>query len=127
MVTDSTVSYGQITNSSSGTLSITTNEVLIVSNSVSPSGFEFNNVFPTPLIVFIFNIFGSAGNLVSITGKISKTSGVVSSNYLSITSSDASGGATWYAGANSVNGGANSGWLFQAAPGSNNSAGFFFL
>jgi hypothetical protein len=65
---------------------------------------------------------GTSGNLVSIasmtaaTHTLSKSSGVVSCDYMSITNSIATGGATWYAGANSTDGGGNSGWIFTAPP-----------
>lgn len=110
--TDSTISYGQIINAGTGTLFITTNEVFSVSNTVSPSGFNFYNA--TPVIVSAFVVSGSAGNLVTITGNLQKSANVVAANYLSITNSVASGGATWYAGANSVDNGGNSGWIFAS-------------
>jgi hypothetical protein len=50
------------------------------------------------------------------TSTISKSSGTVSVDFLSISSSNATGGATWYAGNNSVNGGGNTGWIFTAPP-----------
>jgi hypothetical protein len=66
----------------------------------------------------------SAGNAWTI----SKSSGVVSNlDYLNIKDSTATGGATWYAGANSTNQGNNSGWIFAAAPGTSNNSGFFAL
>jgi len=71
-----------------------------------------------------FNLLGSAGNLITIgsttagsTFTLSKSSGTVSGDYLSISDSVATGGATWYAGANSTNGGNNTGWTFTAPPG----------
>ena len=45
-----------------------------------------------------------------------ESTGTVSANYLDITNSAASGGRGWYAGANSVDRGGNSGWLFYAPP-----------
>ena len=78
-----------------------------------------------------FNINGRAGNLVTINstfaptaGTISKSSGIVSSDYLSIQNNNATGGATWYAGANSTNLGNNTGWIFTAPP---NTSSFFLL
>jgi hypothetical protein len=47
---------------------------------------------------------------------LSKASGTVSSDFLSINRSTATGGAGWYAGANSTNVGNNSGWIFTAPP-----------
>lgn len=45
---------------------------------------------------------------------LSKSSGTVAGNYLSIKDSTATGGATWYAGANSVSVSGNTGWIFAA-------------
>ena len=81
-----------------------------------------------------FNISGRAGNLVTINstfpptaGTISKSSGIVSSDYLSIQNSIATGGATWYAGANSTNVSNNTGWIFTAPPSTGNTSSFFLL
>ena len=70
-----------------------------------------------------FTVSGSSGSLwtlnSAITGtrwNLSKASGTVSVDYLSIRDSNATGGATWYAGANSTDGGNNSGWTFTAPP-----------
>lgn len=67
---------------------------------------------------------GTPGNLVTIssdtteatTHTLSKSSGVVSVDYMHISNSVATGGAQWYAGANSTDGGGNSGWIFSAPP-----------
>ena len=68
-----------------------------------------------------WTISGSAGNLVTLNAStagtratLSKSSGTVSVDYLDIKDSNATGGATWYAGANSVNSGNNLGWIFSA-------------
>jgi len=70
-----------------------------------------------------FNVSGTAGNLVTLQSTtsgtqftLSKASGTVSRDYLSIKDSNATGGATWYAGANSTNVSNNSGWTFTAPP-----------
>ena len=69
-----------------------------------------------------FSLSGTAGNLITIgsetaaTHTLSKASGTVSSDFLSISRSTATGGASWYAGANSTDGGNNSGWIFTAPP-----------
>lgn len=67
---------------------------------------------------------GTSGNLVVIqstssgsAATISKSSGVVSCDYLSVKDSTATGGASWYAGANSTSVSGNSGWTFSGAPG----------
>ena len=70
-----------------------------------------------------FGVVGTAANPITIssataaTHTLSLASGIVISDYLNISYSIATGGATWYAGANSTNSGNNSGWLFGSALG----------
>jgi hypothetical protein len=71
-----------------------------------------------------FNVSGTAGNswlLQSDTSgtrfNLSKASGTVSVDYLSIQDSNATGGAAWYAGTHSTNVSNNLGWTFTAPPG----------
>jgi hypothetical protein len=68
---------------------------------------------------------GSAGNLAILASQtpgsqtiLTKSSGIVSVNYMNITDSQATGGAAWYAGANSTgaSGHNNSGWIFTGPP-----------
>lgn len=66
-----------------------------------------------------FNVSGTAGKLMSVTSRvpgstatISKASGTVSSDYLTIQDSTATGGAVWYAGVHSTSVSNNTGWLF---------------
>jgi len=69
------------------------------------------------------------GSVTAASHTLSKASGTVSADYLSISQSTATGGAGWYAGANSTNGGNNSGWIFTAPPapsGSNSNFLVFF-
>lgn len=67
---------------------------------------------------------GSSGGILTVASETAAThtlslgSGVVSSDYLHLTNSIATGGASWYAGANSTNNGGNSGWIFTAPPSS---------
>ena len=56
------------------------------------------------------------GSVTAASHTLSKASGTVSSDFLSISRSTATGGAAWYAGANSTDGGNNSGWIFTAPP-----------
>jgi hypothetical protein len=70
-----------------------------------------------------FTAIGTSGNLITINSTtpgsqatLSKASGVVSADYLSLQDSAATGGATWYAGANSTNVSNNTGWIFTAPP-----------
>lgn len=78
-----------------------------------------------------FNVNGTAGKLMTIDTitaaihTLSKPSGTVSSDYLAIKNSHAQGGAYWYAGANSVDNGGNTGWKFRAAPNANEDSSFF--
>jgi hypothetical protein len=124
---------GSTTNSSTsfayGSMTVNTlssNKTVAHTINFSFSGTAFN--------VTNFNISGRAGNLVTINstfpptaGTISKSSGIVSSDYLSIQNSIATGGATWYAGANSTNVSNNTGWIFTAPPSTGNTSSFFLL
>jgi hypothetical protein len=127
------VSYSGVTlnNGGAGALTISgSNTFANITNTVQPTTVTFTAA--TTTTVTNFGLTGTAGNLVTInsTGAaatLSKSSGTVSCDYLSITNSTATGGATWYAGANSTNGGGNSVWLFSAAPAATNSGAFFRL
>jgi hypothetical protein len=55
------------------------------------------------------------GSVTAASHTLSKASGTVSADYLSISRSTATGGATWNA-TNSTDGGNNSGWIFTAPP-----------
>lgn len=57
-------------------------------------------------------VVGTAGKLMSVVGDVTSIY-TQWTDYLSISSSDAIGPG-WYAGANSTNGGGNTGWLFRA-------------
>lgn len=78
----------------------------------------------TTTTVTTFTVSGTPGNLMTI-GSITAAShalaksggGTISSDYLSVSFSDASPATTWYAGNNSTNGGNNTGWIFTAPPG----------
>jgi len=108
-------------NAGAGALTITgSNTFTSISNSVQPTTFTFTA--GTTTTVTNWNVSGTAGNLVTIgsvtasSHTLSKASGTVSADYLSISRSTATGGAGWYAGANSTDGGNNSGWIFTAPP-----------
>lgn len=117
-----------------GALTITgSNTFSNITNTVQPASVLFTagttNTFTN------FNLSGTAGNLITIgsptfaSHTLSKASGTVSSDFLSISRSTATGGAGWYAGANSTDGGNNSGWIFTAPPapsGSNSNFLMFF-
>lgn len=75
----------------------------------------------TTTVMNAFNVQGTAGKLITINSSsagtaatLSKQSGTVSCDYLSIQDSAAAGGASWYAGGNSTNVSGNSGWIFTA-------------
>jgi hypothetical protein len=77
----------------------------------------------TTTTVSSMTITGTLGNVITIgsttgaTHNLVKTGGgVISGDYLSISNSVVSPADTWYAGANSFDGGGNSGWIFAAAP-----------
>lgn len=95
---------------------------LNVNNAALTNGLKLTNG-TTQTITSSFTTNGSAGNLaklLSSTGgsaaTLSKASGVVNVDYMSIQDSTATGGANWYAGANSTNVSNNSGWVFTAGP-----------
>ena len=73
--------------------------------------------------VSTFTVSGTSGNLITIDSvdeatqhTLSKSSGVVVCDYLDIKNSNAGGGATWYAGANSADTTNNDGWIFTGEP-----------
>lgn len=62
---------------------------------------------------------GNGTNVITFTASagsatVSKSSGTVSWDYVSLTNIPSAGGATFYAGANSTDGGGNTGWSFTA-------------
>jgi hypothetical protein len=77
----------------------------------------------TTLTVTTFNVNGTSGKLMTYNAvtpgtfaTLSVASGTVSCDYLSIQDNHATGGATFYAGANSTSVSGNTGWIFTAAP-----------
>lgn len=75
----------------------------------------------TTTTVATWNMNGTATKLMTVTSITAAThtlnrlqSGVVSADYLSVDHSIITGGSYWYAGANSTNGGSNTGWIFTA-------------
>jgi hypothetical protein len=104
-----------------GALTITgSNTFSDITNTVQPASVLFTAA--TTSTFTNFNLSGTSGNLITIgsvtaaSHTLSKASGTVSSDFLSISQSTATGGAGWYAGANSTNGGNNSGWIFTVPP-----------
>lgn len=108
-----------LNNGGAGALTITGNNTFTtLSNSVQPTSFLFTAGTTTTLTNW--NINGTAGNLVTIgsptaaSHTLSKSSGTVTGDFLSISRSTATGGASWNA-TNSTDGGNNTGWIFGAA------------
>lgn len=116
-----------------GALTISgSNTFTTIANGVQPTAFTFTAA--TMQTVTDWNVSGTAGNLVTIISStagvpalLSKASGTVSSNYLSLKDSTALGGASWYAGANSTNVSGNLGWIFTAPPVVTAGGNFFFM
>lgn len=78
-----------------------------------------------------FNLRGSAGKLVTINASSTNTlvksgSGVVDSDYLSLSASNAIPPNTWYAGPNSTLVSGVTGWIFDSPPTVSTSNSFFF-
>jgi hypothetical protein len=120
-----------LSNDGAGALTVSgSNTFTTIANGVQPTAFTFTAA--TTQTVTNWNVSGTAGNLVTIISSsagvpalLSKASGVVSSNYLSLKDSTATGGAAWYAGTTSTNVSGNLGWIFTAPPAT--SAGSFFF
>jgi len=115
-----------------GDLTITgSNTFSNITNTVQPASVLFTAA--TTSTFSSFSLSGTAGNLITIgsvtaaSHTLSKASGTVSSDYLSISRSTATGGAGWYAGANSTDGGNNSGWVFTAPPAPSAGNGNFLM
>ena len=105
-----------------GTLTISGNNTFSdITNTVQGTVFIFTSG-STTTFTSGFSIKGVVGTLTTISPSsvtnyiFSKSSGVISTNFLLLTRSTATGGATWYAGANSNDNGNNIGWLFSNAP-----------
>jgi hypothetical protein len=71
-------------------------------------------------IVDSFTANGSLSNVITLDSEngayqfvLSKPTGIVECDYLNILNSNATGGATWYAGANSLDTANNDGWIFE--------------
>jgi len=121
-----------LSNDGAGALTVSgSNTFTAITNGVQPTAFTFTA--GTTQTVTNWTVSGTAGNLVTITSgtagtaaTLSKASGTVSSDYLSRKDSTATGGAAWYAGANSTNVSGNLGWIFTAPP-ATNTGNFFFM
>lgn len=116
------LTYGTVSFGGTGTHVLTGNNTF--STLTLNAGRTFT--FPasgTQTITTTLNCAGSAGNVITINSStggtaasLSKASGTVSCDYLNLTDSAATGGASFYAGANSTNVSGNTGWTFTAPP-----------
>jgi hypothetical protein len=116
------LTWPEVINSGAGQLIILSSVTFTMtfaklSNSVSPTSFQF--LSGMTLTLNQFNVSGTPGNLVTLTSTtpgspftLSQAGGVVNGRYLNITDSTATGGAQWYAGTTSIDGGGNTGWQF---------------
>jgi hypothetical protein len=114
--------YPVLNNGGAGALTISgSNSFDTISNSVQPTTFTFTSL--TTQTVNNFDVRGIAGSLVTINSStaasaatLTKSSGIVYGSYLSIRDSNATGGATWYAGPTSTSVSNNTGWIFTQLP-----------
>jgi len=130
------VNYGSVAlnQGGAGTLTVTgSNTFGDITNTYSATG-ATTILFTsgTTQTVAAFTAVGTSGKLLTLNAvtsgsafTLSKSGGTVSSDYLSLKDSTATGGAGWYAGANSTNTSGNTGWIFAAAPVT--TGNFFFL
>ncbi len=137
LITDCSVVGGQVAGPTSGDDLYIGNIVISAANQVvqfsgqfvfgdftinAPRQVRFSTITPY-IIDGDFNAVGTAGNIITIDSTspgtphtLSKASGTVICDYLSLQDSTATGGAVWYAGANSTNVSGNTGWIFTAPP-----------
>jgi len=121
------VSYSGITLNQGGAGAMTisgSNTFSNITNTYSATGATtITFTAGTTQTVSSFTATGASGKVLTINSSsagsaatLSKASGTVSVDYLSVRDSTATGGATWYAGANSTNVSGNTGWIFTAPP-----------
>ena len=108
--------YPIINQGGAGALTITGNNTFYnITNTTQPTTISFTAATTTTFKYF--SLDGIAGNLVTVTSAtaanhtLSMSSGIANTQYMSISRSQATGGAGWIA-ATSTNGGTNSGWVF---------------
>jgi hypothetical protein len=129
-----TNTFGKLTiggNTSTSTTTITGTPTFseIASTKTVAHTIVFPNVTTT---VGEFSVRGAPSSLVTLsrtgasgTFTLTKsTAGLIDTDYLSISNSTVNPSNTWYAGANSTDGGGNTRWIFTPAPGA--AAGNFF-
>ena len=115
--------YGILIQAGAGALTISgSNTFADIQATVRPSTIRFTSA--STQTVSLFTVSGTSGKLITLNSTIagnrfnlSKSSGTVNDDFLSIKDSNVTGGAGWYAGNNSTNQGNNLGWTFTSAPG----------
>jgi hypothetical protein len=112
-----------------GALTITgSNTFNNITNTVQPASVLFTA--GTTSTFTSFSLSGTLGNYITVgsvtaaSHTLSKASGTVNADYLSLSRSTATGGATWNA-TNTINGGNNSGWVITSPP--STAAGSFLM
>ena len=115
--------YGTLTdqNTLGGKLTITGANTFTTINKTSTVACTLTLPSATTTTVTNFNVNGIAGQLLTLNAStpasaaiLSKPTGLVSCDYLSIQDSTATGGARFFAGTHSTNVSGNTGWNFQA-------------
>lgn len=121
-----------LSNDGTGALTVTgSNTFIDLNNSTTARTYTFTAGTTTTFTNLSFT--GAAANLITIgssstaTYTFSQSGGTVSCDYISISRCVATGGAAFYAGANSTNGGTNTGWTFSAAPATGANLNTFFF
>ena len=78
---------------------------------------------PDGVTITVNDILGNGGSGTEVvlqagssSFNVVKASGIIAVDYYNITDSLASGGATFYAGSHSIDGGGNTGWIFEDPP-----------
>jgi hypothetical protein len=126
--------------SSTGTVSFNSHTNLTLTGTLSStrSGAAYSILFDRDQTITVadFTVSGSAGNLVTLNNDVTSVGlwtivksggGVISVDYLDIQRSSASPALTWYAGANSVDSGNNTGWIFSIPPAPATATGNFLM
>jgi hypothetical protein len=114
------LTYYNLNKGATGTMVITGSNTFNNISSSASGAATISFTAGTTQTVSNFTASGTAGNLLTLKSQtagskfyLSKTSGTVSIDYVSIIDSTASSGTNWYAGANSTDAGNNTGWMFS--------------
>ena len=115
--------YGNlwITGTGSGAYTITGGNTFVDFKDDNSVAHAINFTNGTTTTVTTWTVAGTAGNLITIQStspgnywSLNDSSGTNTSNYLIIKDSHAGGGASWYPGGSSSDGGGNAGWIFAS-------------